>query len=227
MDQAPCVLNQWPTSSKVDKGIEKGQTQLNVVLIYCCFCGVLRSWGEKKSYVSNGTLLNELLLLQYFTFPQKRGASWQDQVLVWGCLACQYCFSNMSRWICMEVVKVNDCSLSHMLLVSGKKKWWQENDRNYGRQVGFGERRVDLRRLKCFCCSLKEVWGGRRWEGSFFWESDVLGTKLLQVFGQEVRLNSGGNLCGVKGPISIFLVLLIQLVLPNCFPLLAEQVLMP
>lgn len=31
------------------------------------------------------------------------------------------------------------------------------------------------------------------------------------------RLNSGGTLCGVKGPITIWLVLLIQLVLPNCF----------
>lgn len=57
--------------------------------------------------------------------------------------------------------------------------------------------------------------------------SDVSGTKLLQVFGQEVRLNSGGILYGVKGPTTILLVLLIQLVLPNCFPLSAEQVLMP
>lgn len=80
---------------------------------------------KKKNYVSNGTFLNEFLLLQGLTFPQKRGASWQDQDLVWGCIARQYCFSNMSRWICMEVVKVNDCSLTHVLLVSAKKKWWQ------------------------------------------------------------------------------------------------------
>ncbi|NXL07196.1 TF7L2 factor, partial [Mesembrinibis cayennensis] len=59
--------------------------------------------------------------------------------------------------------------------------------------------------------------------GPFFLGSDVSGTKLLQVLGQEVRLNSGGTLCGFEGPITILFVLLIQLVLPNCFPLLAEQ----
>lgn len=86
---------------------------------------------------------------------------------------------------------------------------------------------MDVWCLKSFCCLLKEVRGGRRWEGSFFLGSEVLSGKLLQVLGQEVRLNSGGTLCSVKGPITILLVLLIQLVLPNCFPLLAEQVLMP
>lgn len=76
-------------------------------------------WG-KSSYFSSGVFLNELLLLQ--CFPQKCGACWQDQGLVPGCVACQFCFSNTSRWICMEVVKVNDCSLTHMLLASAKKK---------------------------------------------------------------------------------------------------------
>lgn len=105
---------------------------------------------KKKKAVSDGTFLNELLLLQYLTFPQQRAASWQDQDLVWGCVACQYCFSNMSRWICMEVVKVNDCSLTHMLLVSAKGKRWQWNDRNCRRRVGFGEQRMSLC-LKCSC----------------------------------------------------------------------------
>lgn len=121
--------------------------------------------GKKKnSYVSNGTFLNELLLLWYPTSP-----SWQDQDLVRGRVACQYCFSDTSRWICMEVVKVNDCSLTHMLLVSAKEKWWQENDRNYRRQVGFGEQRVDLHCLKWFCCLLKEV--------------EKMGGQLLSVVG--------------------------------------------
>jgi len=86
---------------------------------------------------------------------------------------------------------------------------------------------MDLRCWKCWCCLLKEVGGGGGWEGGFFLGSDVSGTKLWQVFGPEGRLNSGGTLCGVKGPTTMLLVLLLQLVLPYCFPLLAEQVLMP
>lgn len=69
----------------------------------------------------------------------------------------------------------------------------------------------------------REKMGGQ----GFFFGSDVSGTRLLQVFSQEVGLNSGGTLCSVKGPITILLVLLIQLVLPNCFPVSAEQVLTP
>lgn len=80
----------------------------------------MSSFGLGKkiiSYVSSGTFLNELLLLQYLASPSCR-----DQDLVRGHVACQYCFSDTSRWIRMEVVKVNDCSLTHMLLVSAKEK---------------------------------------------------------------------------------------------------------
>lgn len=75
---------------------------------------------------------------------------------------------------------------------------------------------MDLHRLKCFCCLLKEARGGKRWEGScFFWGQMFRVPNSCRYSAR--RLNSGGTLCGVKGPVTIWLVLLIQLVLPNCF----------
>lgn len=105
------LLQKW---IKVLKKPNPTKCQIDILLLPCHPLVL-----EKKiiSYVSSGTFLNELLLLQYLASPSCR-----DQDLVRGHVACQYCFSDTSRWIRMEVVKVNDCSLTHMLLVSAKEK---------------------------------------------------------------------------------------------------------
>ncbi|NXN43720.1 TF7L2 factor, partial [Rhinoptilus africanus] len=99
--------------------------------------------------------------------------------------------------------KISENSSAERDLADVKSSLVNESETNQNSSSDSEEtsgQRMDLHRLKCFWCLLKEVRGGRRWAGSSFLGSDVLGTKLLWVFIREVRLNSRGTLCGVKGP---------------------------